>query len=50
MYVYTVCVCSALRFQKRVSDLLGLELQMIVGHHVGAGNQTVKGQLVFLTT
>lgn len=32
-------VPAAYRGQKRVSDLLELQLQMIMNHHVGAGNQ-----------
>ena len=40
MYVYVsrVCVLGALVGQTRVSDPLELELQMVVNHHVGAGN------------
>jgi hypothetical protein len=33
-------VSSACKSQKRVSDPLGLELQMIVCHYGGAENQT----------
>ena len=32
-------VCSALEGQKRALDPLKLELQVIVSHHMGAGNQ-----------
>jgi hypothetical protein len=35
-----MAVLGALRGQKRTSDLLKLELEMVWGHHVGAGNQT----------
>jgi hypothetical protein len=35
MSVYHACSCSAHRDQKRASDPLGWELQ-IVGHHVGS--------------
>ena len=43
--VFLICGCvpsvrSACTGQKRESDPLGLELQMTVSHHVGAGNQT----------
>lgn len=39
MYVCVPYPCSALGGQKRVSDLLVLELQMIVSHYtMGAGN------------
>ena len=34
-----VCLHSACRNQKRSLDPLELELQMVVGHHVDAGNQ-----------
>lgn len=39
MYWYFVCtyVC-VLRGQKRALNPLGLELQKVVSHHVGAGN------------
>jgi hypothetical protein len=36
----TPCVLSALGGQREASDLLELELQMVVSDHVGAGNQT----------
>jgi hypothetical protein len=35
----TMCVTSACRGQK-VLEHLELELQILVSHHVGAGNQT----------
>ena len=38
-YVYVLSACSILRSQKRASDLLELELQMVVSLHMGAGNQ-----------
>lgn len=38
--LYTVCMLSACGGQKRTSDPLEPELQMVVTHHVGAGNQT----------
>lgn len=31
---HTQCACPVLRVQKRALDLLGLELQMFVRHHV----------------
>ena len=34
------CVCSADRDKTRLSDLLELELQVVVSCHVGAGNAT----------
>lgn len=33
-------VCIVHRDQKRASDLLELELQTVLSHHVDAGNQT----------
>lgn len=36
----TTCLSGAYRGQKRASDLLGLQLQMVVSCHMGAGNQT----------
>lgn len=39
MYVSTPCVCLVPKvFQKRASDLLGLELQKILSCHLGGGN------------
>lgn len=38
--MYTTCVLGAHRDKKRTSGLLELELQTIVSHSVGAGNQT----------
>lgn len=32
--------CITLRGQKSVMDALRLEIQMVVGHHVGAGKET----------
>ena len=32
MYVYALCACSALRGQKKASNPLGLELQVVVNH------------------
>ena len=40
MYICTLYAYRVHRDQKRGSDPLELELQMVVGHHVGAGNQT----------
>lgn len=40
MYACVPLVCCALRGQKRLSDPLGLELQMAVGGPVGAENGT----------
>ena len=40
MYVCVLCVPGTGGGQKRASYLLELELQMVVNHHVGAGNQT----------
>jgi hypothetical protein len=44
--MFCLCVCalhvySAQGDQKRVSDPLGLNLQIVVSHHVGAGTQTL---------
>ena len=36
----TSCVFGACGGQKRALDALELELQMVVSHHMGAGNQT----------
>jgi hypothetical protein len=33
------CVSGAHRGRKRPSDLMELELQLVVSHHVSAGNQ-----------
>ena len=42
LYVYlcTMCMSCAHGGQKRASDALGPELQMVVSHPVGAGTQT----------
>lgn len=37
--MYTTCVSSAHIGQLRLSDLLEVKSQMIVNHHVGAGNE-----------
>lgn len=37
-YVYTVCMASACKGQEKLSDLLELELQVVVGCLVDAGN------------
>jgi hypothetical protein len=39
MYICVLCACSTLEGQRRASDTLGLELQMVVSHQVGAGKQ-----------
>lgn len=41
--VFTVCVSATLESQKRVSDPLDLELEMIVSHYIGTGNITLVG-------
>lgn len=41
MSVYEQCVCNARGGQKREGDPLGLELQIVVNHHVSAGNGTL---------
>lgn len=38
-YVFTTCVLETERVRRRC--LLELELQMVMGHHVGTGNQTL---------
>lgn len=42
MYVFYVHICMCVpdthRKQKRASDSLGLELQMVISHRMGAGN------------
>jgi hypothetical protein len=38
LHVCAACVCSTYRGQKRALDPLELELQMVVSHHVCAGN------------
>ena len=46
-------VCSALGGQKRLSDLLELELKMAISHLVGTGTQTqalLEEQLMLVTT
>lgn len=40
VYLCTTCGPGAQGTQKRASDRLKLKLQMVVTHHVGAGNQT----------
>lgn len=40
MYIWTTCILDAHEGQKRVLDVLELELWMAVSHHVGSGNQT----------
>lgn len=40
VYMCAMCVPGAHRSQKRMSDLLKLELLMNVSDHVDAGNQT----------
>lgn len=44
-YVYTIYMPGACRGQKKLSDLLKLELQMVVGCQVGAGNHQNPGPL-----
>lgn len=39
MFAYHMCAGAQVN-QKRVLDLLDLELQMVVRYHVGSGNQT----------
>ena len=39
IYVCVLQMCIAFRGPKRVLNLLGLELQAVVSHHVGAGNR-----------
>lgn len=54
LFIFILCVISILpeliyvhnkynahRYQKRVFGPLELELQLVVSHHVGAGNQTM---------
>jgi hypothetical protein len=53
LYVCASYVCLVSRLQKRVLDCLKLELQMVVSHHVGAGNWTpglLQEQPALLTT
>jgi hypothetical protein len=38
--VYHLSMCSSHGDQKRESDALELEFQMVVSHHVDAGNRT----------
>ena len=40
MYVCIPHACNARSVQKSAVDSLGLDLQMVVSWHVGAGNQT----------
>lgn len=42
MYICTKDVCSVHRVQKKVSDLLRLELHKAVIHHMGVGNQSSR--------
>ena len=42
--MHTTCVPGALGVQKRVSGLLGLELQMVVRCHVGVEPKSPQGQ------
>jgi hypothetical protein len=57
MFCLHVCLCIMFvsgvhRGQKRVSDLLELELEIVASCHVGAGNQTwalQEEQAVLLT-
>lgn len=35
----TTSLSGAQEYQKRVLDILGLALKMVVNHHVGAGSQ-----------
>ena len=44
------CVPGAHRGQKRASDTLELELQMVESHHVGVKNRSRQKQQVLLTT
>ena len=37
----TTCLPAFLSGQKQVSDILELELQVVVGHHLGAGNRAL---------
>jgi hypothetical protein len=37
VYVYVPCACSAHRGQKKASNTLELEFQVVVSHHVSAG-------------
>jgi hypothetical protein len=39
MYAGATCACSACGSQKRVLRVLELKLQIIMSHHVGAGNR-----------
>ena len=39
-YMCTPCILAAGGGQKRASDLLELELQMVVSHHFNPGNET----------
>lgn len=38
MYVYVICVPLVLSDVRRELDSLGLELQVVVTHYLGAGN------------
>lgn len=40
MYKGVPCMHRAFRVQNRALDPLGLDLQTVVSHHLGAGNQT----------
>lgn len=40
MFCLSVCLCT-MGDQKRVSDLLELELEMVMNHQMGARNRTL---------
>lgn len=44
MYIYVLCSYPGHEGQKKASDSLGLELSVIVNHHVAAWNQTQDSQ------
>lgn len=51
MYICATCVSGARVSQKKASDHLELELQVVEKHHIGAGNQArVLQEQVLLTT
>lgn len=41
-YVCVLGVCGAVGHKKRVLHSMRLDIQMVVNHHVDAGNQTPK--------
>lgn len=41
-YIHTICMSINHRSQKRASDLVELDLWMVVIHRVGAGRSSVK--------